>query len=500
MSPDQPSWRRIASGILLFGGAGYFVVSLVLFLCWAPLEISVAGIQISIVSLLAPIKLSLALVLAGIFLRHYGALWMGPVLVCCGLGAAFFLLPHELGGDGEIRFLGLARLLEHGYLPDMSYSLVGPLFSTPLYWLGKGILTPEWWCSRYNVLLLALGFFLSFRLLRARWEPSRLASFFLILLAGSMLPYHLRFYFGEVFTAVWVAVGTLALGTGRPLLGWTAVVAGVVNTPAALPALGLLCFLRCFSNKNLKSLLPLGVAVFLILLENLLRQGGLFVTGYAGNTGFSTLLPYSGRAGFSYPLILGIFSILFSSGKGLLWFAPGMFLSLKKWADRVPDPLLQIHRQWLLFVLGLILIYAQWWSWYGGFFWGPRFFLFTSFPAALVLAARLDGRGQSSLTDLITVLVLSWSCWVGLNGAVYGLHGLDLCRENEYALEYLCWYVPEFSVLWRPLLVPLSLSWQQEVLVAYTLLVWFYLSRPLWSGLIKKGLDSLGRLWREISG
>ena len=38
---------------------------------------------------------------------------------------------------------------------------------------------------------------------------------------------------------------------------------------------------------------------------------GLFQSGYAGNSGAVTLLPYSGLPGFSYPFFLGLFSILF---------------------------------------------------------------------------------------------------------------------------------------------------------------------------------------------
>ena len=41
-------------------------------------------------------------------------------------------------------------------------------------------------------------------------------------------------------------------------------------------------------------------------------------------------MPYSGRQGFSYPFFLGLISILFSFGKGLIWFSPGLLLPVRR--------------------------------------------------------------------------------------------------------------------------------------------------------------------------
>ena len=472
-------------------GSGYFLFSLLFFFWLAPLETTVAGVKISIVSLEVPVKVALGMLLVGCYLRHNEAPWFEPALVVSGLTGFFFLLPHSLGGDGVDRFRALAHLLEAGQLPYMSYSLVGPLFSSPLYWLGKVVQTPEWWCSRFNVVLLALGFLALYRLMASTEDKPRLLAFFLILLTGSMFPHHLWFYFGEVFTAVWVAVGTAAWVTGRPRLGWTALIIGVLNTPAALPALGLLALQRCFQKKSPAALLPWLLAISLFLLENAVRRGDFFATGYGNNAGIPTVLPYSGRSGFSYPFLLGLFSIFFSSGKGLLLFAPGMFLRLKQGWSRMGEPWLQIHRLWILFVAGLVLVYAKWWCWYGGYFWGPRFFLFASLPASLVLALRLRSDESPLAANLITLSVLSLSFWMGLNGAVFGQRGLEICLQDRQALEFLCWYVPEFSVLWRPLMDSGRLNWQQEALIAYFLLVWVHLSRRLLVQVIRQGTQRI---------
>ncbi len=494
----QANRRQKISLIFILTGLGYFSIMGALSLWLAPFEATIGGFKISLVSLVVPFKIALALLAGGLWLRFFDRSWFESGLIVAGLGVLFFLVPHSLGGDGQVRFQELDMLLEDGRRPTTSFSMVGPLFSTPLYYLGRWIQTPKWWCSRFNTLLLALGVLVLHRLLKRRADRSLGSAFFLILLAGSMFPNHLRFYFGEVFTAVWIAVGTVALAGGKPFWGWTAIVLGVVNTPAALPALGLLALQRTFLEKRLRNLWPLVTALLLILLENGYRKGAFWVTGYEENAGAATILPYSGIPGFSYPFFFGLLSILLSFGKGMVFFAPGMFLSLKQWRSRLGDTLYASYRMWILLVLGLVLVYAKWWSWYGGFFWGPRFFLLASLPASLVLAARVRFPDPALKSNLITLLALSLSFWVGINGAVFDQQGLDLCVQDGHALEFLCWYVPEFSVLWRPLVVSPNLGLDQELTVAYGLLVFLHLSLPLIRQAAGQAWEKIGDLRRRF--
>ena len=76
-------------------------------------------------------------------------------LIDIGIVLLFFVVPHSLLGDGEMRFATLTNLLEHGTLTNTPYLIVGPLFLAPLYYLGKLALGSEWWCARFNTLLLA---------------------------------------------------------------------------------------------------------------------------------------------------------------------------------------------------------------------------------------------------------------------------------------------------------------------------------------------------------
>lgn len=185
-----------------------------------------------------------------------------------------------------------------------------------------------------------------------------------------------------------------------------------------------------------------------------------------------------GEPGFSYPLLLGVLAILFSFGRGLLFFAPGLFL----WLTRDTRRLVASHG-WLLvlmllFVCGLVLVYAKWWAWYGGVSWGPRFFVFTAIPASVLVAARLHAAAGAGLGNALTLLVLTLSAWVGLSGAVADLSTLDACIRGEAALESLCWYSLEFGDLWRPLVDFPSLTWKTGLLTSYVLLVYATLAAP----------------------
>ena len=423
------------------------------------------------------------------------------VLIVAGLLALLLLLPHQLNADGLYRFQGLSELLETGKLSNIRYSLVGPLFSTPLYLLGKIYLTPAWWVERYNLLLFAISLLVMYWLLKDRMDRRLIRKFFLILLAASMFATHLSYYFGEVFTSLCVAIGIIAVVIGYALPGWVAVVLGVVNTPASLIGLALVIAKRLLDTKRWRCILALVAAGGLIIAESWIRRGGPFVTGYEGVAGFRTIMPYSGLPGFSYPFFFGLLSILLSFGKGLIFFTPGLLLPIRKTLLKIRPyinaDLFGVYILWLCFLIGLILVYSSWWSWYGGAFWGPRFFLFASIPASFALATRLQYRDESLLINLFTFLVLLLSFWVGINGPVYGRNNLGICMDNKYALEVLCFYTPEFSVLWRPFVVTYHPNLLQILYAAYCAIVFIYLAIPLCGQIVSQIIEKIEPFRRE---
>src|SRR5262252_3302565 len=112
--------------------------------------------------------------------------------------------------------------------------MVGPLASAPLYYLGKLALGSDWWCARFNMLVLVGGLGMTALLLRRSVDPAILRKFLLLVIALSMFPIHVQAYFGEVFTSVLVLIGLAAVVTGRTIFGWVAATAGVVSTPGSV--------------------------------------------------------------------------------------------------------------------------------------------------------------------------------------------------------------------------------------------------------------------------
>jgi hypothetical protein len=147
-------------------------------------------------------------------------------------------------------------------------------------------------------------------------------------------------------------------------------------------------------------------------------------------------------------MFFGLLAIFLSFGKGLLFFAPGLFV------PAAPDADARLRRVRVLlvaFVAGLVVVYSRWWAWYGGTFWGPRFFLAASIPAAIALYTHLASRTpRSPLVNALVAVAVVESFWVGVNGLVFDISGLGICSRDDYALEMLCHFTPEFSPLWHP--------------------------------------------------
>src|SRR5437660_9564268 len=189
--------------------------------------------------------------------ERYGTFiaWFETALIVLGLLGMLLLLPHNTGGDGWVRFTALSALLTQGKIPDIKYSMVGPFFSIPFWYLGKIYQTPFWWISRYNVFVFGASLLATYWLLKDRIARSLLRKFFLLLVVASMFSYHLLFYYGEVFTAIFVAVGCIAIVVGPELGGWCATILCVVNTPAQLLGLILLDAIHIPATRWLRFLL-----------------------------------------------------------------------------------------------------------------------------------------------------------------------------------------------------------------------------------------------------
>lgn len=214
------------------------------------------------------------------------------------------------------------------------------------------------------------------------------------------------------------------------------------------------------------------------MVENYLKYHSPLPSIYLSDSekGYKTILPYSGLSGFSYPFHLGFLSIIFSFGKGLLWFVPSLMLFLRRDIRCALDSCGVEMTICMGFVAGLIICYAKWWAWYGGDFWGPRFFLFACVPASVLVASSISSWNSISKESRVLVLYcLFLSTWGSIQGYLFGQRDLGICPQNQYALESLCWYVPEFSPLLRQFVTgldPASVTRMNFAIISLITLGW----------------------------
>jgi hypothetical protein len=412
----------------------------------------------------------------------------GLILLILGLAVNFFLMPFDISGDGEIRFKFMDILVHQGKITPMVYSIVGPIFSLPLWWLSNILNNPKDIVIRYNFILYVIFLIVWYYWLRNRFDRKFILTFFFLLSFGSMFPGHLLRYYGEVFTALCLMTGTTAIALKKYSVGWVFLFLAVLNTPPLLVAFSFLVLYAVWRTRKLRYLVLIPACALLLFLEAYFRTGGLlsgFQVYLTENHGFKTILPYSGKIGYSYPFGFGVLSVLFSFGKGLLLYCPGILLVSLAWKYITNPAEKQMIISWYLIVAGLIAAYSSWWAWYGGDYWGPRFFLFTSIPATWILAKLIHFQPRTLPKTILLSFFVVWSLWVGLNGVVFQQKTLDVCFRNDYAMEYLCWYIPEFSPLFKPFITHATFHLNDRLLLLLNAGIWLFVALPLGYSLLR---------------
>jgi hypothetical protein len=128
---------------------------------------------------------------------------------------------------------------------------------------------------------------------------------------------------------------------------------------------------------------------------------------------------------------------------------------------------------------------------------------FASVPASLTMAIAINRARELQTFVLAGLLVaLTLSVWVAIDAAIFDTASIAICSQSNFALESLCWYVPEFSSLWRPFVVPHSfrVNGRQQVFAAFCILVYICLAAPVARELasrlreIFKAADPIGRV------
>lgn len=378
----------------------------------------------------------------------------GFYLLILGLFIAAVTIQPSIAGDGAVRFQVLEALMNGTALPQSKYSIIHPLISYPLAVVADVLGFEYRGAVRYfNILLmLALGQYI-FRKVAALKGKRFATDMALLILGASMLPPSLASFYGEVLTAFTLVAGYLSL-QNQPWLGAALIAIGVANTPVT--GIAVLLTTAALRKHFVPIVVGLALAFVFFLSETYLKFGGLLGSGYFSSEEHgvgSSLLPYSGKPGFSYPLFLGAVSIIFSFGKGLLFFIPPIVLFLSR------RRMVQAHlfgKEGLalaLFSLGLLLVYSKWWAWHGAGFWGPRFFLVLIFPATYLLAVQINTI-KDRFDRIVLTIILVASTWVGMTSLSFGeFRAIDACGSLGALTEILCYFVPEYSPLWRAFVI-----------------------------------------------
>ena len=84
-------------------------------------------------------------------------------------------------------------------------------------------------------------------------------------------------------------------------------------------------------------------------------------------------------------------------------------------------------------------------------------------------------------------MLLALSVWVAANGAVFRQDDQGICQANNYALESLCWYTPEFSPLVLPFIHHRVLDLRERLTLAYFAAVGLCLAIPTARRLFERG-------------
>ena len=421
-------------------------------------------------------------------------------LLVLGAAVYLFMFPHGIHGDAEVRYRFLLELLGTGKLPPMVYSYVHPLVSAPLLALGSLYKDGFWWVSRFNTFVFLGTLLVAARVFRIRygWSPERVRLALLLLLGATMFPKHSTDYYAEVFSCCLAFLAILAFQNGRSFLAVAALCLSVWNVIATVAGAGLLLMFFALRARRWRYLAALPLLPAGFLLENWLKYGEAYPTAYlAMQQGPFTILPYAMGPGFSYPLFFGLLNNLFSFGRGLLWFTPGLLLLFHPALRREPArrPHAELFLLGLAYLAGLLLVYSKFWAWHGGAFWGPRYLLFASLLAALALACfRWEEAIPAPWRALWVCLILA-SAWVACQGVMYGTDFLEPCYTRGHELEFACHYVPQFSVLWRYFTVLPPLEGRRVGFLVYFLLV---AGTVLWRPVTQLTAELLAALRRSL--
>ena len=247
--------------------------------------------------------------------------------------------------------------------------------------------------------------------------------------------------------------------TGFAALGaFLAVSAKASMLPLALLALTAMGFRRW--QRWIVPLLGVAAAIGGHLFYNFARFADPLQSGYGAQ---------QSAAAFSTPLLVGLYGLLLSSGKGLLWFAPATWLAFAGWLEmtrprhhsnepRHGRPAARAARAtWAVLAVALVQ-FGTFQHWAGDGSWGPRYLVPLLPMVFLAVAFALQGASRARKR---------WAWALGVAGLLVtlggvGIHyGAEMRKVGDYPytlpLEH-----PRFmeSSHFNPRFSPLLVHWE----------------------------------------
>ncbi len=278
------------------------------------------------------------------------------------------------------------------------------LVAIPLYLIGRllggapslsAVLMTRFTTSLFNPIIIALtGWLVALFAARLNFSPRLSVALGVAYAFGSMALPYTRTYFGEPLIALTITLAAYALyrvkadriarpdrvDVGRWLLisGSALAIAIFARERSAIMAPAFMIYaasiIRHDWRRWLVWLLPLAVVGALIGLMNWSRYGSPLTFGFSAlqHTTFGT------------PLLLGLYGLLLSPGKGLLFYNPivwaGLMGLVSMWRRRRAEA--ELFGLIIVAEIGFFSVYE---FWTGGWNWGPRYIL--PIVPLLILAA-----------------------------------------------------------------------------------------------------------------
>lgn len=377
--------------------------------------------------------------------------WVAATLLVLTAAAFMTRMPTHASYDDETRRQAVLALVD-GHWSTMKYSMVMPLLAVVPYRLAQAVGQGDFFLRHFNLFVwaawsLLVGWRLS--LLRG----TRFAAAVVTLSSVSMLAAYLTTFNAEALSLMMMSAGLFLLldagGRGARAAGVMLTALGAAVVPVQVVGLALVGLVRLVRRRDPWILAAAVMAVAAGVVDVAVTQHQFGFTKYSVEGTTFEVLPWGAVHNFGYPFVFGLLAVLFSFGRGLVWYMPSLFLADSR---RPNDPVDEWRRVLTVLVAVMVPIYARWWSWYGGVSFGPRFFLLGVVPAAVVLCDRLRARGSLRAWG-VGVAVAAFTGWIAIAGAVYHVTpaAMQRCTADSYRLEVLCWHTPEYSSLFAPL-------------------------------------------------